>query len=61
MKIEVYQLQILISQIMEQFINVFKPMLQFYTPWKYQKTIGSLTFSGGYRSGTLAWNGLKMF
>ena len=25
----------------------FDPMLHFYTPWKRQKTIGFLTFSGG--------------
>ena len=25
----------------------FSPMLHFYTPWKRQKTIGFLTFSGG--------------
>ena len=33
----------------------FSPILNFYTPWKFQKTFGFLTFSGGKK-----WNfGLK--
>ena len=37
-----------------------RPMFPFYSPWKRQKTWGFLTFSGGYRKGTLAWNGLRL-
>ena len=29
----------------------FSPMSHFYTPWKRQKTIGFLTFSGGIEMG----------
>ena len=37
----------------------FSPVSHFYTFWKYQKTIGFLTFSRGYRNVTLDQNGLK--
>ena len=40
-------------------ITHFRLMLPFYTPWKCKKTRGFLTFPGGYRKGTLAWNGLN--
>ena len=36
-------------------------MFPFYNPWKRQKTSGYLTFSGGYRKGTLAWMGSLSF
>ena len=36
----------------------FQPMFHFCTPWKHQKTSAFLMFSRGYRSGTLAENGL---
>ena len=29
-----------------QQLTHFKPMLQYFTPWKHQKTEGFLTFSG---------------
>ena len=34
-------------------------MFPFYIPWKYQKTKGFMMFSGGYKMGTLARNGLR--
>ena len=37
----------------------FMSIFYFYTPWKYQKTKGFLTFSKGYRNQTLEWNGYK--
>ena len=40
-------------------LTYFRLMFSVYTPWKSQKTSGFLTFSGGYKKVTLAWNGLK--
>ena len=37
----------------------FRSMFHFCSTWK-QKTKGFLIFSGRYRNGTLAWNGLKL-
>ena len=40
-------------------LTKFRPMSPFYTPWKHQKTFVFLVFSGGYKIGTLFWNGLS--
>ena len=37
-----------------------KPMLPFYTPWKYQETRSFLVISGGYRIKALARNGFSL-
>ena len=37
------------------------PMFPFYTPWKHQKTFGSLVLSGGYKMGTFSKNGLNCY
>ena len=58
MKVEInLKSQILIGQIMEGFVNAVKPIFQFYTPGKCQKTLENQGFFDvfrGCRNGTIA-------
>ena len=46
----------LLMFLQKMWLTHFRPMFHFYTPWKYQKTSGGLTFLGCIE---MDWNGLN--